>query len=398
MIILTRLLILSFILLTLNGYAQVAFEEGYFVNNSGERILCLIKNVDWKDNPTKFQYKLSEDTEPQVATIREVSEFGSGNKYKYERFEVDIDRSSNDLKSLDDKPQLAFQQETLFLKVLVSGQATLYYYEDVNLRRFFVVTDSQAAEQLVYKLYKIQVDKIGENNLYHRQLLDLLECPTISFTDVNNTDYRKDDLIALFVAYNQCQEVDYVTYQGNPTQDRFNLSLRTGINVSSLNVENFFNESISANFGTQTSYRLGVEAEFILPYNRNKWAIVAESSYQPFTSTVQARGGRTATVDYQTLEISAGLKHFFFLNDNNKLFVGGQAAYGFALDSDIKYEGSIQQNIKSSPNLVFAAGYRYRNRYTLEVRYGARRNVMRNYYYWTSSYQSLSLLVGYNLF
>ncbi|MGB3851615.1 MAG: tRNA modification GTPase [Tunicatimonas sp.] len=393
-----RLLLLLVTLPILNSYAQVTFEKGYFINDDRERVPCLIKNVDWKNNPTEFYYKLSEDARPQVATIQEVREFGISDKQKYERLEVGIDRSSDDLMSLDDDRRLSFEQEILFLKVLVAGQATLYYYEDANLRRFFVATDSQEVEQLGYKRYKLQVNRIGENNLYRRQLLNILKCPKISFDDIEGVGYRRDELIKLFVAYNQCREADYVTYQKNPHQDRFNLNLKAGINASSLSIENPARGSISADFGMKTSYWLGVEAEFILPYHRNKWAIVVASSYQPFTSTVQARGGRTVTIDYHALEVSAGARHFLFLNDISRLYVSGQAAFGFALNSDIKYDGSVELDVSGAPNLVFAAGYRYRNRYSVEARYGTGRNVLSNYLSWNAGYQSLSLVVGYTLF
>ena len=50
------LLFLSFI-----GFTQIRFEKGYFITNYGKRIDCFIKDIDWKNNPTKFDYKLNEE-------------------------------------------------------------------------------------------------------------------------------------------------------------------------------------------------------------------------------------------------------------------------------------------------------------------------------------------------
>ena len=64
--------------ITFSSYSQVEFEQGYLINNDGKRLECLIKNVDWKNSPTKFQYKLNENSEPITASIDGVSEFGVG--------------------------------------------------------------------------------------------------------------------------------------------------------------------------------------------------------------------------------------------------------------------------------------------------------------------------------
>ena len=40
--------------------AQTKFEKGYFVDNSGQRTEVLIKNLDWKNNPTEFEFKKNE--------------------------------------------------------------------------------------------------------------------------------------------------------------------------------------------------------------------------------------------------------------------------------------------------------------------------------------------------
>ncbi len=51
--------VIAIIILSVNGYSQISYEEGYYVDNSSQKINCLIKNIDWKNNPTKFEYKMS---------------------------------------------------------------------------------------------------------------------------------------------------------------------------------------------------------------------------------------------------------------------------------------------------------------------------------------------------
>ena len=56
-----KLFFLLTIILSLNSYSQVSFEKGYHIDNNDQKISCLIKNLDWKNNPTKFEFKLSEN-------------------------------------------------------------------------------------------------------------------------------------------------------------------------------------------------------------------------------------------------------------------------------------------------------------------------------------------------
>ncbi len=37
--------------------AQNNFEEGYYIDNSGNKINCLIKNLDWKNSPESIVVK-----------------------------------------------------------------------------------------------------------------------------------------------------------------------------------------------------------------------------------------------------------------------------------------------------------------------------------------------------
>lgn len=123
---------LAIMIISFNAIAQISFEKGYFISNNNQKIECLIKNMDWKDNPTKFLYKLEEDQNSKTATIQTVKEFGINNVSKYVRFSVSIDRSSENINELSDSRSPIFNNEILFLKTLVEAKASLYYYEASN--------------------------------------------------------------------------------------------------------------------------------------------------------------------------------------------------------------------------------------------------------------------------
>ena len=136
---------LLFLLLTVLGfssYAQISFEKGYYIDNNDQRIDCLIKNIDWKNNPTEFEYKLSENSTPEKATITSVKEFGVVSISKYIRSTVNIDRSIDNVNSvilISKEKNPVYKEEELFLKVLLEGKASLYLFEMGNSKNFFIV-------------------------------------------------------------------------------------------------------------------------------------------------------------------------------------------------------------------------------------------------------------------
>jgi len=293
-------------------FSQTSFQKGYYINNSGDKVECEIKNIDWKNNPTEFKFRLSENGEQSKETIKTVKEFGVYNFSKYIRSTVDIDRSSKNLKNLTTSRYPVFKAEELFLKVLVDGKYKLYEYEDGNLLRFFYSKeDPNNIEQLVFKTYKASGDLIGENNRFKQQLLNDLKCDQIASKDINRASYEKKDLVNLFVSYNQCGNLEVVNFEKKQEKDLFNLSLRLGVNSSSLDLESSANTINNVDFGNKTGLRIGLEAEFILPFNNDKWAIIAEPTYRLFKSEKET-SALSAEVDYASIELPIGVRYYFF--------------------------------------------------------------------------------------
>lgn len=54
------ILIFTLTILSINTFAQ-DFEKGFYIENNGKRVDCLIKNIDWLYNPESFEYKLNEN-------------------------------------------------------------------------------------------------------------------------------------------------------------------------------------------------------------------------------------------------------------------------------------------------------------------------------------------------
>jgi len=390
-----------------NGYSQINFENGYFINNSGEKIDCIIKNRDWKDNPSEFEYKLSEKSEIKSTTIQDVKEFGINNVLKYIRGTVNIDRSSDNLTKLSPERNPIFQKEQLFLKVLVEGKAKLFRYYEGSIIRYFYKTNNSNIEQLVYKRYKSDQNKIGVNNLFKQQLLLNVNCHDVSKNKIKYLAYNKNALIKFFMEYNECENSDFINYESKQQKDLFNLGIKLGLNNSSFSMNNGLSDQ-KLDFDNKFGFRFGIEAEFILPYNKNKWAIFLEPTYQYYKSEKDLVYIQTSTltkttnvdIDYSSIELPLGLRYYSFINDNSKLFFDVSYLIDFPLSSSISAEREeiLDLEIDSRNNIAFGVGFKYNNRYSMEFRYHTSRNLLGDRAYWNSNYNTLSIIFGYTIF
>ena len=392
-----QLLFILITILSVNCYSQITFEKGYYINNSDKKIDCLIKNVDWNNNPTQFSYKLTENSDAQKATLSDVKEFGIYNISKYSRHIVQIDKSSYDISQLSNEKKVTFEEEELFLKVIVEGKANLYSYQNGKIKKYFYSKDGAKVEQLIHKEYLINGNQIGEVNRYKQQLWNHLKHPTFKMKKVKNLDYQKDDLIDFFVAYNESDTQKYINYEKGEKKDLFNLSIRAGLNNSSLSIQNARPSSRDTDFDNELALRFGIEAEFILPFNKNKWAFIVEPTYQYFKSEKEL-ATQTAKIEYTSIELPIGIRHYFFLNDESKIFINGSFIIDFSKKSEIDFSAGTNLEIETRNNVAFGVGYKYNDKYSLELRYLTTREILGSYQAWISDYKTISVIFGYSIF
>ncbi|MDH7912651.1 tRNA modification GTPase [Winogradskyella sp. SYSU M77433] len=389
------------IFINLFSFSQIKFEKGYFITNSDEKVECLIRNVDLKFNPDGFTYKLTETSENKKETINSVKEFGVYDRFKYSRHTVDIDYSSSRNEDLNRNYLPDFKEETLFLQVLIEGKANLYSYINAEVSRYFFSTEDKNVEQLVYKEFLNESDKITKNNQYKQQLINNLQCSSIGMGTIKNLHYRKSDLVKFFEKYNKCNNETFTNFENKEKKDLFNLNARLGVNQTSLSI-NGYSITSYIDFGEQTTFRLGVEAEMIMPFHKNKWAIIIEPTYHYFKTDTDVTAyfvTQKVEVDYTSIELPIGIRHYFFLNKNSKIFINASLVVDLFSDgSVIEYENRSNLDIKSSSNLGFGIGYKLLDKFSIECRLHTRRNVLTYYNDWTSDYNSMSLILGYTLF
>lgn len=313
-----------------------------------------------------------------------------------------------------------FNEEILFLKVLVEGKACLYEYTDGVLTRYFYNIANSHIKQLTYKRYIGKVNNlispivngnsnaVRENNEFRRQLWVDLKCPRIEIPKIIRVNYKKNDLVKIFIEYSDCQNQKSIVYKEQKgKKDLFNLNFRSRLNNSSLTVKNSFETSKDTDFGNKTAWGMGLEAEFIFPFNRNKWSVAIEPTYQYYKGEITSDtdtpydGKLTRKANLSFIEIPLSLRHYLFLNKNSKLFLDASFVINSDLNSSIKY---TINDIPMEPvhlslrhNAAIGIGYKQNDKYSLAIRYQTRREII-GFIGWHSDYKTMSVIFGYTIF
>lgn len=373
--------------------AQIDFQPGYYLRNDGTRISCLIKDYGWLNNPKEIVCKSSAASPAVTLVMDSVAEFAVGNA-KYQRFEIEVETSSDEVDQLDNSPTLNYRRETAFLKLLVEGRASLYQYYGKQLNRFFFRLNGGEPRLLVYKRY------FGENNVilayekYRRQLLDSLNCEASDFADVTRVDYEAKSLSRFFIAYDNCIGVPYANYFAKETKTVFHLNLRAGADLSTFNIHTADGSGMLPRheYGAKSSFRIAAEAELLLPFNHNKWALVFEPAYRSYNSNA---GGAGFEFDFKAFELALGGRYYAFIGQQTKLYFTAELYSDFHLSTTIRYN-NIALDPGNRAAVKFGSGLQF-NRIGVEVEYAPSYDPLDNYEVISSNLTTLNLNISYRI-
>lgn len=376
------------------GYTQINFERGYFINNNGDTTSCFIRDAGWMNTPKEFQYRFKETEEPLTGKMINIKEFALENGSKYQRYTVNIDSSSNKIEELSWNPSPEFRSETVFLKLLVDGKAKLFLFQRAGMKRFFYSLGATELEPLVFKEYRNAETSILSNTTYLQQVSNALkDCAVVTDRKINSSSYEENDLIYLFRLYNNCGDPSAVKRKENKRY--VHLNLRPGLSNGTLEISNEYLGI--TDFGSANSVRLGIEAEIELPFNKNKWTIIVEPSYQQFKSTVK-KNNKTNIADYRSIDIGLGIRHHFYIGKQSRIFLDAGYSYGLPLQRTLNEEKTPDLEVAGKGNLSLGGGFAYR-RFEVELRAGLSRNILAgSYVFYTSNYSTTAVIASYRLF
>jgi hypothetical protein len=397
---------ITFLLLLLAGpycFAQVVFEPGYVIDAQGIKTEYLIKNHDWRQTPQQFEYITPPDSIPRKGTTDDFAEMGVGGQ-TFRRFTVDIDRSTEQLAYLDFKAEPKFKTETLFLKLVVSGNISLYKYFDGDILRYFYVAQDGLPQQLVYKMYK-QGTKIMYNKSYKGTLQTLMKDKVTDPDVFKNLEYKDKDMTALFRQYNGVAEEEIKV----PNKTKSILHFKAGIGAIQQHLNSDYRPFGSVfTFDPKIIFMPAVEGEWLLPFNRNKWSLFIGIAYHDYKNSSQSDASlqnpyNKARWDarYTALDFSGGFRFYMYATASTRVFVNFGYTFshtthfemhGQGVEDNTTYNVTVIGNKRQSS--VFAgAGVSYK-KFSLEGRYFGNRDLTENV---DAHYSGIGLIAQYSI-
>jgi hypothetical protein len=356
-----------FLLASYCCFAQVSFDKGYFIDNQGQRTDCFIKDIDWKGTPTEFLYKVSETDAPVVKKDFEIKEFAVGDA-KYISAEVDIDQSSDRLGNLSSRREPDFIHKRTLLKVLVDGTAKLYYLSNAEMERFFFSVSGPPIQQLIYKKYYYDSNFTASNSSYKQQLLTSVKSPATTQKDVETLEYKAKGLTNYFEKVNL--ENGDKPRESKKEEKKGSFNLKASVMYGSHGMK-VASDLANKDFGSKQYLAFGAEAEYILPFNKNKWSLIVEPTYNSYKEKGQSDADELS-MTYKYIQVTAGFRHYLFLNANSKIFLNAGIAYqAVSSSSHMDFLDHGYQNYEFGSNsitLALGAGFNY-GRFSVEARY-----------------------------
>lgn len=160
------------------------------------------------------------------------------------------------------------------------------------------------------------------------------------------------------------------------------------------------------NYDDNLTFRLGVETEFILPFNNGKWGVFLEPNFIYFKGQTNIRKGQVvvkegvATADFKMIQVPLGIRHYFFLTDGVKLFVNPSINFEGQINSEISFSSGFGSPLELSGGASFGVGlgFNIKDKFTAEAKYFVGREILEESYSWYSNFSQFSLIAGYSLY
>lgn len=390
----------------INLYSQIEFEKGYFINNSGDKVDCLIKNSDWNFNPEDFKYKLTETAEIKDGSIAEIREFKVGEFY-FIRRQVDLDMSSDVVSDLSGQRAPEFQKQIVFLRLMVDGKADLFSFQKNGLNRFYYRIGGGEIKPLIYKRFQVN-QQIRANNYFQQQLINELQCEGAN-AHAERLRYSIKDLSKYIMAYNECKGSESQVYFNKSSKGILLFKPVIAAGFGSMDVESGINAAGEELTGP--AFRIGGQMEYLLPFNKYKWSLLLEVAYESFKSdaTLTRSFDADLKVNYSSLNAGFLIRHYFFLNNDSKIFANIGINFNSPMGSEVLFDNTnrnldpVLNTLNSGFNPMFGAGYSLK-KLSLELRYDTRKVNGRNFVpenydlRWKSNYSLISLSLAYSIF
>lgn len=316
--------------------AQENSLTGYIVNQDGDSLKGSLEYKMKKTNPEKILFKENGGQSMQMGPS-DIKAFGS-NKAHFVSAGIQYSTGKADT----DTPELKLKKDLVFLKKIVGGPKSLYYYKSEQGNDNYYIQDGKNFTLLIYKQYLKKEDGrqyTAENKKFIGQLmLYFSDCPALH-SSLQKTSYTQKSLTKIFLRYYDC-----IPEKSSFVAEAKKLSTEAGFlvggSLASLIFEGDKPYLTEVDFGQSTDLVIGIFLNIVLDKEQNKWSLANELTYNSlrfeagYTNVVHENKYTITltTFDYTYLTLNNMIRYRYPLGDF-ALFANAGMSNGFAINA-----------------------------------------------------------------
>lgn len=398
------ILLLLSLIISDNLSAKKNYLPGYIIDNNNDTIYGLIDYKDWEVNPKKIDFKESDDAKVINCFPSDIAEFHVANSIYQSRITT-IDKSPVSANNLVPREKLDDYTvtDTIFLEVIIKGEAELYSYIDKSKKLHIYLKSSDFDQELIYQRY------LSENNTryfekFKGQLSYALQsCPECQKL-IQRSKYDLEEIKEIVAFYNKnTGSTPY--YEKQLEETKFEPLLISGLSRTlilidqsldiDLSLRNKYLNSINATFGLGLNISLARNRRKFSIYNDLLYTKNSFSERQVYLIGTKPNIDRTVdTYDTEMAITYLKLSNLFRMNfltlDKGNLFAQAGLCNFFMMNS----ENTPQETFRNHKWGLAAGMGANSKKLSLEIR-GELSDPYSQKSFYASRHKSLYLLLGY---
>lgn len=411
---LTFLLIGSLFFQIANGQAN--YLPGHIITLDSDTLKGFIDYRNWDKNPDNISFVTVIGDPGKMYRPLQIESFQVNNEIYLSEI-VETETSPKDTERLNSFFELNIRIDTTFLRTLVDGPKSLYYYKNNLGIENFYIRENNIVQLLAYKKYRKSIDSkiaVAENRGYVGQLSTYLKNCSPGTDAIRKTAYDNPDLIKLFEAYYNCKgSSPFYLSTKEKMQPEFGFIAGTSISTLVFTGEEF-DYLVNTNYSNSVNFSGGLSLNIVIPRSLGRWSIYNEllfTSYKVTGSNIEE-----IREDYYNEHVSTIARSYLKLNNlirykyplgENFIFINIGISNGFAISEsgDFVYQQvffdqvrpltsyALENTRSYEQGLIGGMGFQMK-RFSIDLRY-EKGNGISDVSNLKSSSKRIYFLVGY---
>lgn len=281
-------LLIFAVLMFESSYSQTNYLPGNIITLQDDTIKGFIDFRRWEANPYNVDFKNNLESDVIQYSPLDIKAFSVSDE-NYIGGIYEKEASPSRARSLDFEAKLNIAIDTVFLRTIVDGPKSLYYFKDKELHDNFYIRKKDTYELLLFKEYLKRQDgkdNVVQSKKYIGQLLLYLgDTPGIQ-SKINRTKYNLSSLEGLFVDYYRLAEPER---QLKPQKKgaKVQIGLISGVSMTTMKFlgsrfHTKYRVLIDGTYSNSLNYTGGLSFAFIFPRDLGRWSIVNDLLYTTY--------------------------------------------------------------------------------------------------------------------